>query len=117
MHQNTHVLNPKNPKARAEQVTYEVSIPAEHHHAAREAINQLMRRESLLVERERGKQSIDVRQQVVSLAIQYGMLKMCLRLPSAGGTVRPSEILEVLQLDDMTAPGCSITRTSVELVS
>jgi hypothetical protein len=61
-----------------------------------------------------GKATLDLKAGLAHLALEEGMLRMCIR-PAPQGCLRPQEVLAALNWHDWAEGGAYLTRTAVEL--
>ena len=101
-------------KARVHMLEYEFPVPAPRQFQVQQAADRLLADTRHLIQRER--RSIDLREQLVSLAVESGTLRFALRF-FREGSVRPREVLTALGIDDLEGQGFFLTRTRVVLES
>ncbi len=103
-------------KPQLERSTYEIPIPEDRQAAIRQAIAELLQRSELPVPRAGRARPVDVRGGIEQLELVDGKLRMVLAA-SRQASVRPRDVLEILQLTDLEQAGYFVTRTSVELTT
>lgn len=109
-------IDPQQPKPRVESFTYRIPVPSEKLNQVKNAIERFQNQLTCLIEREDRKEPIDVRVGLQSLDLVDDELVICLRhTPTA--SVRPREVLDLLELTDLEREGYYLTRTAVNLAS
>jgi radical SAM-linked protein len=102
------------PKLQAAFVEYELPIPADRQAAARERIESLWQRAECCVHRPDRHEPIDVREDLDSLTLENGRLRIRQRV-SRRARARPREILSLLGMEDLEQEhGLYLTRTAIE---
>lgn len=104
------------PKACVRYVEYELPVPGERLTSVQNAIDQLLSRSSVLIQRPGRNEPIDVRSGLETLQLDVGMLRFA-QSTSPTVSARPRELLELLGLADVEAQGCWLRRTKVELAA
>ena len=103
-------------KAQVQQASYEIAIPPEREGPLRAAIAALLAEKSHWHTRPDRKTPVDIRGSLEELELRDGRLCMTLRHYQEG-SVRPRDVLVVLDLSDLEAEGFYLTRTKVFLAS
>jgi radical SAM-linked protein len=101
-------------KAQAKSVTFEVSIPPARQAGLASKIAEVLRCETLPIEREGRKTPLDLRPLIADLALSDGVLQIRLTVDREG-SARPREVLEALGIADLEYEGHFLTRTKVEV--
>jgi radical SAM-linked protein len=109
-------LEPNERKARAESVTYEITVPPQRQEALRSAMNRLLAQQTCLLYREGRTQPIELRSCVKDLQLHDGRLQIHLWVTQQA-SARPREVLAELGVDDLERDGNWMTRTQVHLTS
>lgn len=108
------VLPPGAKKAQVSCVQFDVPLPADRQADASRRIETLLTESEHVVEREEGRNPVDVRSYVIALEVANDTLRMRLRV-TGEGAARPREVLQALGLDDLESQGFYLSRTAVEL--
>ncbi len=103
-------------KARVEKMWYEFPIPADRVEHVQREVENLMAMESLLKTREGSRKPIDLRANILRLAVEGNHLRLCLQIADSA-SVRPRDILDIVNLANTESDGAVLIRTSVELAS
>ena len=104
------------PKPRVQRITYQLPVAETDRAAVSAAVDQFLAADSLLVQRPKRTEPIDVRAAVDDLQVQDNLLVMSILVgPSA--TVRPQEVLIALGVTDFEQNGQYLTRSVVEIQS
>jgi radical SAM-linked protein len=101
-------------KMRVQSMAYRFPLPSDRREAVRKAVSELMNQPEILVARAGRRDPIDVRAGVEALTVTDGELSFRLS-ESHAASVRPRDLLNLLQLADLESDGYYLTRTSVEL--
>jgi hypothetical protein len=102
------------PKPRVKRFQYQFPVPKDQQSSVQVAIDQLLARDSYLIEREGSATAIDLRAGLDCLELHDGVLEIGL-VASNTASARPSEVLVELGLADAAGAGFHIVRTAVEL--
>jgi len=97
-------------------MSFELPVPGERWAALQPRIAALLAADSHPIERDDGRQAVDVRPDIEQLELAQRQLRMRIRV-TRQGSIRPRDVLAVLQLEDLEQQGCYPTRTAVELQS
>lgn len=109
------VLEPGCGKAKVTGAEYQIEVPSSRCAAAKLAVDELLRQESMLVTRPGKPKPVEIRQSVRELNVASdGFLRMELAVDQTG-SVRPREILNALGLGDLEQEGAVLRRDRVVL--
>ncbi len=108
------VVGPGAGKARVKAMYYQFPVPNERRPQVAAALEQLQAVPSLLVQRVDRAQPIDLKADLVSVALGDGAVCFCLRATDQA-SARPRDLLQALGLADLEQQGHYLTRTSVQL--
>jgi radical SAM-linked protein len=97
-------------------MSFELPVPGERWAVLQTRIAALLAADSCPLERDAGRQAVDVRPDIEHLELAQGQLRMRIRV-TRQASIRPRDVLAVLQLEDLEQQGCYLTRTAVELQS
>lgn len=102
-------------KARVESTSYRIAIPTEKRERLHARINEVLAEEEIKLQRDEKKTiTCDVTHEHFALALEDDYLNI--QLPTIdGASIRPSELLSYLELDDLLASGAVLQRTAVDL--
>ncbi len=95
-----------------ETATYTIAVPDARREQLRQAVTRLWEARQCLIQRPGRAEAVDVRQGLRRIELRDGILEFTV---AAGrrGAVRPREVLQVLQADDLESDGAILRRTSV----
>lgn len=102
------------PKTKLESVAYEITVPSERQATVKERMEAFLHSDSCVVENSKRNEPIDIRHDVVDLALVDSLLKMRLRF-SRTASAGPRDVLKVLGLDSLEQEGYWLARTDVRL--
>ncbi len=111
---DVRLMEPKERKARLRRATYRMPIPAARHRALQERIRQLEKQPSYWIQREAGREAIELASDLDQLDFHQGTLQFRLWVRQQGG-VRPRDVLKALELEDLIREGACLTRCEVEI--
>ncbi len=102
-------------KAKVESTRYRIAIPSDQLEALRTRVAEVLTQETIELQRdEKKKITCDVKHEHFALAVEDDFLTI--RLPAIdGASIRPSELLAYLGLEDLLASGAVLQRTAVDL--
>lgn len=109
-------LAPESSKARVESAMYRVEIPAARRAQVARAVAELLAQESYLIQRGKGKKTLDLLADLQELRLDESALVFTLRIRQEGA-VRATEVLTALGAADLTELGYPLARTDVEIAS
>lgn len=108
------ILNDSVKKLKAKSFCYEVSVQSVPQEQVRVNLERFLASKSHFVQRKGREQQIDIRPLVLDLRLEGSQLQMRLMASQETG-VRPTEILELLDLSTDSHRGAVMTRTTVQL--
>lgn len=111
---HVEILNDTVEKLNAKSFCYEVTIPSTFHERLKIKLAQFLACKSCILQRNGRDRQIDIRPLVLNLRLEGGQLQMQLIATKEAG-VRPTEILELLDLSAVSHRGMALTRTAVQL--
>jgi radical SAM-linked protein len=111
---DVELLPPGTRKAAVESITFMLPLPFDRRAAAAACVAEFLEAATWPIWRPKRKAPLDLRGDVLELAIEDGSLRMRLAV-SHEGMPRPREILEALKLADLEQQGLFLTRTAVTL--
>jgi radical SAM-linked protein len=112
---SVEMLPPHGKPAQVVAVAFELDVPPARQALAAQRIQQWLAESSHVVEREGGR-PLDWRPLVEELRLDDGRLRMAMRV-TPQGSIRPRELLAMLDLEDLEQQECHLTRTAVELAA
>mgnify|MGYP003663814492 CR=1 FL=1 len=108
------ILNDSVKKLKAKSFCYEISVQTVPQEQVRVNLERFLASKSHFVQRKGREQQIDIRPLVLDLRLEGSQLQMRLMASQETG-VRPTEILELLDLSTDSHRGAVMTRTTVQL--
>ena len=108
------ILNDSVKKLKAKSFCYEISVQSVPQEQVRVKLERFLASKSHFVQRKGREQQIDIRPLVLDLRLEGSQLQMRLMASQETG-VRPTEILELLDLSTDSHRGAVMTRTTVQL--
>jgi radical SAM-linked protein len=108
------VLAPGEGKAQMTAAEYRIPVPPDRAAEARQAIDRLLASPACPVAREGRDKPVDLKADLVALALEDGELSMRLAATRQAGA-RPRDVLAALGLADLLDQGGCLTRTTVEI--
>jgi radical SAM-linked protein len=110
---SVETLPPHGKPAQVVGVTFELDVPPARQAQAAQRIQQWLAETSHVVHRPDGR-PLDWRPLFEDLRLADGRLRMAMRV-TRQGSIRPRDLLAVLELQDLEQQECYLTRTAVEL--
>jgi radical SAM-linked protein len=110
---SVETLPPDGKPAQVVGVAFELDVPPARQAHAAQRIQQWLAESSHVVRRPDGR-PLDWRPLVGELRLEGGRLRMAMRV-TRQGSIRPRDLLAVLELEDLEQLDCYLTRTAVEL--
>ncbi len=107
-------LQPGHGKAQAARMTYEIDVPLARRDAVQHAIDTLLSRRTMPIRREGRAAPLELLAGLSGLQLERGVLQFTLEA-SRQASVRPREVLQALQVNDLEAHGAVLRRTVVQL--
>jgi radical SAM-linked protein len=108
------VLPAPDHKAKVLHVIFEIPVPSDRQAALSQRIVWLLAQESIPIQREGRAKPLDLRPLIADLSVENDTLRMRLKVESEG-SVRPREVLQALELENLEHEGYFLTRTRVEV--
>jgi radical SAM-linked protein len=108
------VVDPSSGKMRVRSMAYRFPLPSDRCEPVRKMVSEIMNQPQILVTREGRQDPVDLRAGLEELQVTDEALRFRIR-ESRTASVRPRDLLELLQLADLESEGYYLTRTSVEL--
>jgi len=109
-------LPPGARKARVEAAMYQVQVPPERRAEVDSAVAHLLSQESFVIERGKGKKSLELMADLQELRREGDALVFTLRVRQEGA-VRATEVLAALGAQDLAESGFPLARTNVEIAT
>jgi radical SAM-linked protein len=108
------VFPASHPKPRVRRMTYRIDVPAARLSSVRQAVDQLLARESAPLRREGRYEPLELREALEQLELTGDRLEFSL-LSTGKAQARPRDVLAAVGLEDFETQGMRLIRTCVEL--
>jgi len=110
----TLVVVPNQGAAQARAVAYELPIPSERAAQVQQRLDELLAAPALAVDRGPDRQPLDLGDFLAEARLVDGVLRLRMRV-TREASIKPSDLLAVLGVDDLLRQRRHLTRTAVEL--
>ena len=105
---------PDQDAAQVRAVAYELPIPRERHAQVQQRLDELLAAPVWQIDRGPGRKPLDLRAFLVEARLEDGVLRVRMQV-AREGSIKASEVLALLEVDDLLRQGRHLTRTAVEL--